>query len=601
MVLVKVFLKVWSQFLLPEGVGKIPSFCYWRTEEVAGEMLGRSFLAAITALAGLSAAIQVRVPEPWRVAILFQPVVLKCSYDTTATQPPTIIWKYRSFCRDRILDAFSPSSTDNQINDQLQQADPNYNPYVNCPDNSRTVRTVASKMGNAVTLGSDYQGRKVTIINDADLSMEQTAWGDGGVYYCQVASFQDPSGTTEGYVELLVLDWLFVVLVVLGFIVLLILIGVCWCQCCPHTCCCYVRCPCCPEKCCCPWALYQAGKAATAGVPSIYAPSSYAASVYSHPSQAKMQPPLPVMVPMTQFNGGYGSDFDGASSVGDNSRVPLLHDQDAASSVRTGYRIQANQQNDDMRVLYYVEKQLAHFDPRSPGDPSTRYENNSAMSEISSLHEDYDARNNLHSNIGRVRQQAMPAIYDDDERSVMSSASRQTPRRDPRWDENDRYYQGSRQRARSMESLDDIGRRDRSYDRGHQGFDNSRVRRESDSEASSYRNAQDRRRRDYSPERHGEYRKRSRSRDDLTELDRGRRYPRGGYDDSFLGEVLEKKAGARREADSGSSSTARSRNRRDEDSSLPPPSTETESVSSKGKNEKRLRKNDAVSRESLVV
>ncbi|GCB76286.1 hypothetical protein scyTo_0017445 [Scyliorhinus torazame] len=223
------------------------------------------------------------------------------------------------------------------------------------------------------------------------------------------------------------------------------------------------------------------------------------------------------------------------------------------------------------------------------------------MSEISSLHEDYDTRNNLHSNIGRVRQQAMPAIYDDDERSVMSSASRQTPRRDPRWDENDRYYEGSRQRARSMESLDDIGRRDRSYDRGHQGFDNSRVRRESDSEASSHRYAPDRRRRDYSPERHGEYRKRSRSRDDLTELDRGGRYPRGGYDDSFLGEVLAKKAGARREADSGSSSTARSRNRRDEDISLPPPSTETESVSSKGKNEKRLRKNDAVSRESLVV
>ncbi|GCC41467.1 hypothetical protein chiPu_0025028, partial [Chiloscyllium punctatum] len=49
-------------------------------------------------------------------------------------------------------------------------------------------------------------------------------------------------------------DWLFVVLVILGFVILLILISVCWCQCCPHTCCCYVRCPCCPEKCCCPYA-----------------------------------------------------------------------------------------------------------------------------------------------------------------------------------------------------------------------------------------------------------------------------------------------------------------------------------------------------------
>lgn len=39
---------------------------------------------------------------------------------------------------------------------------------------------------------------------------------------------------------------------VLGFLLLLLLIGICWCQCCPHTCCCYVSCPCCPERCCCP-------------------------------------------------------------------------------------------------------------------------------------------------------------------------------------------------------------------------------------------------------------------------------------------------------------------------------------------------------------
>lgn len=31
------------------------------------------------------------------------------------------------------------------------------------------------------------------------------------------------------------------------FLVVLLL-GICWCQCCPHTCCCCVRCPCCPEK-----------------------------------------------------------------------------------------------------------------------------------------------------------------------------------------------------------------------------------------------------------------------------------------------------------------------------------------------------------------
>ncbi|XP_048476635.1 lipolysis-stimulated lipoprotein receptor isoform X4 [Rhincodon typus] len=499
--------------------------------------------------AGFSAAIQVTIPDPFRTAILFQPVILKCRYDTTSLQPPIVLWKYKSFCRDRILDAFNPSSSENQVNDQLQQVDPNYNPYVNCPDSSRTVRTVASKHGKAVTLDSYYQGRKITIVNEADLSIEQTAWGDSGVYYCTVTASDDLSGNNEGYVELLVL-------------------------------------------------VYHAGKAATAGIPSLYAPSTYAPSVYSHHSQGKIQPPLPVMVPMTQFNGGYGSDFDGASSVGNQSRVPLLHDQDTASSVRSGYRIQANQHNDDMRVLYYVEKELAHFDPKSPGDPSSKYENTSAMSEVSSLHEDYDTRNNLHSNISRVRMQAMPPIRDMDEQSVVSSVSRQTPRRSYGWHGADRLYQ----RARSMESLDDIGRRNREYPRDRQEFDRGQGRRESDSEASSRGYAQDRRRRDYSPEsRHGEYRKRSHSRDDLMELERSRDCARRGYDESFLDEVLRKKRGAGRDADSSSGSTARSRARRDEDVPQPPPYTETESMSSRGRNEKKLRKNDAVSRESLVV
>ena len=47
-------------------------------------------------------------------------------------------------------------------------------------------------------------------------------------------------------------DWLFVVVVCLAAFLIFLLLGICWCQCCPHTCCCYVRCPCCPEKCCCP-------------------------------------------------------------------------------------------------------------------------------------------------------------------------------------------------------------------------------------------------------------------------------------------------------------------------------------------------------------
>lgn len=47
-------------------------------------------------------------------------------------------------------------------------------------------------------------------------------------------------------------DWLTVIFIILGALLLILLIGVCWCQCCPQYCCCYVRCPCCPDRCCCP-------------------------------------------------------------------------------------------------------------------------------------------------------------------------------------------------------------------------------------------------------------------------------------------------------------------------------------------------------------
>lgn len=103
-------------------------------------------------------------------------------------------------------------------------------------------------------------------------------------------------------------DWLFVVVVCLASLLLFLLLGICWCQCCPHTCCCYVRCPCCPDKCCCPEALYAAGKAATSGVPSIYAPS-----IYTHLSPAKTPPPPPAMIPMGHPY-GYPGDFDRTSS-----------------------------------------------------------------------------------------------------------------------------------------------------------------------------------------------------------------------------------------------------------------------------------------------
>ncbi|XP_065429835.1 lipolysis-stimulated lipoprotein receptor isoform X6 [Chrysemys picta bellii] len=518
-------------------------------------------------VSGPAHGMQVTVLNPFNVVILFQPVTLQCNYQTSATQPPIVTWKYKSYCRSRLADAFSPSSQENQINNQLQQNNPGYNPYVECQDSTRTVRVVATKQGNAVTLGDFYQGRRITITNNADLSIDQTAWGDSGVYYCTVTSSQDLQGNNEAYAELIVLDWLFVILVVLGFLLILLLFGICWCQCCPHTCCCYVRCPCCPEKCCCPEALYAAGKAATAGVPSIYAPSVSAPNIYSHPNPMKLGPPATTipMGPMSPMYNGYGAEYDRASSA-----------------VRSGYRIQANQQDDSMRVLYYMEKELANFDPTRPGQANGKLEKASVMSEISSLHED-DRRQELRQGLGRLRSRPMSPISDVGEGdSGRGSETRRLvppPRRGERYEEE---HYARRPRSHSVDDLD----RDWSPQPEGRGRGRGRQRRDS---------SPDWREEEY----HGQ--RRSRSRDDLRELDRGH------YDGRLLQEALRKKgrAGSRQDLDGDSGSSARSGHRRDRDEDgfppPPPPYTETESVSSRGKNDRKLRRNHDLSRESLVV
>ncbi|XP_056126720.1 lipolysis-stimulated lipoprotein receptor isoform X2 [Rhinichthys klamathensis goyatoka] len=604
---------------------------------------------------GFTTAINVICNKPRYVVILFQPVTLSCDYSTTATSPPLITWKYKSYCRDPIQAALNPSSADNAI----AQSNPNYNPNIECADSARTVRIVASKQ-TAVTLAKEYQGRQISITNNADLNFAQTAWGDSGVYVCTVGSAQDLSGNGECFTELIVLerksnttdllpgidllimeDWLLVVLVVLGFLLLLLLIGICWCQCCPHTCCCYVRCPCCPERCCCPRALYEAGKMAKSGVPSQYAPTVYAPSMYGQPAYgvgggAHGMPMLPMPMGHTMAMGppsnGYGRDYDGASSVGQGSQVPLLQDHDGGGN-RSGYRVQADQDGNPTRVLYYMERELANLDPSRPGNTPV-----DGMSEVSSLHDGPDSRNR-----GRARPPQLTTVYDDvdENMSTISSVSQHIRR--------DEHRQGAdnRGRARSMEHLDDIGRnyRDRDdypptrRDGGARG-----DRRGSDDEWSSSgrgydRGADDRRRRDYSPDNRprrgdsfrgvGFQGRRSRSRDDLMDLERDRgRGGRDAYDDSFLKEAMEKKklgeqqrGRSRERLDSESDRSDRYRgphggppplplappsgnpDRRGNHSNFPPPpppyTEDSDSLPSSKKS--NLKKNGAVSRESLVV
>lgn len=104
-------------------------------------------------------AISVQCPTKRYVVILFQPVTLTCNYQTTATQIPTVTWRYKSYCRDPVQAALNPSSVENI----LSQNNPNYDPNIECADSQRTVRIVASKQANAVTLSDFYQGRKISI------------------------------------------------------------------------------------------------------------------------------------------------------------------------------------------------------------------------------------------------------------------------------------------------------------------------------------------------------------------------------------------------------------------------------------------------------
>nr|XP_015224271.1 PREDICTED: lipolysis-stimulated lipoprotein receptor-like [Lepisosteus oculatus] len=478
---------------------------------------------------GSSVGISVTCPTKRYVVILFQPVTLTCNYQTSSSQPPVVTWRYKSFCQDPIQAALNPNSATNQ----LAQANPNYNPNIECSDSSRTVRIVASKQGPSVTLGEMYQARKVTIMNNADLSFGQTAWGDSGVYVCSVVSPQDLTGNNEDYTELIVLGRM--------------------------------------------------------------------------SNTTDLLPGIDLLV----------------MEVGHGSQVPLLRDQESgANSVRSGYRVQANPADNSTRVLYYMERELANFDPTRPGNANGKYERLAGMSEVSSLHEDSNPRGIPRDGMNRARNPPMAAIMDRDENmSTISSVSQQGRYRD---DAGSRGGLPSRGRARSLDNLDDLGRSYYDEDHAERGG-RERGRRGSDDEWSGRGyDRDDHRRRDYSPDSRrgdgGYNERRTRSRDDLANLDRGRSpAPRGrGYDDSILQEALQRKrmneqkrAASRDRLDSGSEAPSsrsgrgerrgpdRRRHSDDEDRFPPPlPPPYSESESSKKSN---LRKDGAVSRESLVV
>lgn len=57
-------------------------------------------------------SIQVNVPQRERSTTLFASVILRCDYSTSANQQDVlVIWKFKSFCKDPVLDYYSTGKT----------------------------------------------------------------------------------------------------------------------------------------------------------------------------------------------------------------------------------------------------------------------------------------------------------------------------------------------------------------------------------------------------------------------------------------------------------------------------------------------------------
>ncbi|KAI1885190.1 hypothetical protein AGOR_G00217630 [Albula goreensis] len=235
--------------------------------------------------------IEVTVGDERKYARLFEEVVLPCHYSSTSSQTAVVQWWYKSYCRDRTRDSFSFPETL-----LYQRSEFPGSSHLDCSDSARTVRIIASIRGSSTTVAEYYREREdIDIINQFDLRIGHLQWGDSGVYQCKVVISDDPEGKNEAQVELLVLgkigalddllpgfdvevmpDWVFVGLIIVGGCFFLLVVGICWCQCCPHSCFCYLPCCCCRRSCCCPQHLYEAGKVVRSqpifisGVPTMF-------------------------------------------------------------------------------------------------------------------------------------------------------------------------------------------------------------------------------------------------------------------------------------------------------------------------------------------
>lgn len=106
--------------------------------------------------------LQVTVPEKKKVAMLFQPALLRCHFSTSSTQPAVVQWRFKSYCQDRMGEALGMVTSGLQT---MSKRNLDWDPYLDCVDSRRTVRVVASKQGSAVTIGDFYKERDISIVH----------------------------------------------------------------------------------------------------------------------------------------------------------------------------------------------------------------------------------------------------------------------------------------------------------------------------------------------------------------------------------------------------------------------------------------------------
>ncbi|XP_069801678.1 immunoglobulin-like domain-containing receptor 1 [Dendropsophus ebraccatus] len=443
-------------------------------------------------------AVQVTVQDTQRYTMLFSSIILKCDYSTSALiQDVAVTWRYKSFCKDPIFDYYSASY---QASLSLSQ-----DPSNDCNDNMREVRIVIQKRGqNEPVLGMDYRQRKITIQNKADLVISEVMWWDHGVYYCSVEAQGDTSGDPDKEVKLIVLHWLTVLLIVLGGLLLLIFISICWCQCCPHCCCCYVRCPCCPTKCCCPeeaLARHQYIKQVQANAPWMLEKAFYAgADRNSQHSSYQLNPLLQrdfsqqnslpmVRQPSFPSSNNHMLDFLESEIKNLNPAQPL-----AGGGLYSGAGHQPSVLSSlsEMGVgVREVERRVIQL------PPIVEHVVNSHRSSNSSQHRRHHSWDQLESDRGR-RNRSLEDSYsgESDLRDRQRSDRSQGYRRDPQSDGRPRRDLSPPRRRDRISPSDDHGYHDR---RGRPNYSSDRQRSPERSRRRGSPERPNRRRRSYSP------------------------------------------------------------------------------------------------------